>query len=176
MKHSKTKTASLAQFLYTWWQFRLIVFVMHRKPTSAYFWSLFPSIGISACSGSIEVWASLICGFLVGLISSVILWLVQKWPLSWISSSSQDITYINGIPGIIGAVTGNHGLKSLVYFYFVVLAQLGVVLSNQVEDENVYKFLLAVVVRLLQSNLDFPDVLIIKTVLPSLVFFLNIDN
>lgn len=69
-------------------------------------------VGISACSGSIEVWASLICGFLVGLISSVILWLVQKWQLSWISSSSHDITYINGIPGIIGAVTAGLFTKS----------------------------------------------------------------
>ncbi|KAK2557231.1 Ammonium transporter 1 [Acropora cervicornis] len=69
-------------------------------------------VGISACSGSIEVWASLICGFLIGLISSVILWLVQKWQLSWISSSSHDITYINGIPGIIGAVTAGLFTKS----------------------------------------------------------------
>ena len=119
----------------------------------------------------------MICGFLIGLISSVILWLVQKWQLSWISSSSHDITYINGIPGIIGAVTGNRGLKSVVYFYFNVLAQLGVLLSYQVEDENVYKVLLAVVVRFLQSNLDFPGVLIIfETVFSGLVFFLNIVN
>ena len=112
----------------------------------------------------------MICGFLIGLISSVILWLVQKWQLSWISSSSHDITYINGIPGIIGAVTGN----CVVDFYFVVLAQLGVLLSYQVEDENVYKVLLAVVVRFVQSNLDFPEVLIIETGLSGLVFSLNI--
>ena len=119
----------------------------------------------------------MICGFLIGLISSVILWLVQKWQLSWISSSSHDITYINGIPGIIGAVAGNCGLKSVVYFYVVLLAQPGVLISYQVEYENVYKVLLAVVVRPLQSNLDFPGILIIfETVLSGLVFFLNIVN
>ena len=61
---------------------------------------------VSASSGSIEMWASMITGLIVGLITSVISWSVQKYQPLWTSTGMHDITYIHGIPGILGAVTG----------------------------------------------------------------------
>jgi len=62
--------------------------------------------GVSASSGSMEVWASLIIGLVVGLISSLVSWSVQKYQPLWTSTEVHDITYTHGIPGILGAVAG----------------------------------------------------------------------
>ena len=67
---------------------------------------VFSVVGVSACSGSIEVWASLIIGLLIGLISSVVSWSVQKYQPLWTSTGAHDITYTHGVPGILGAVAG----------------------------------------------------------------------
>ena len=67
---------------------------------------------MSACSGSIEVWASLIIGLFIGLISSAVSWSVQKYQPSWTSTGRHDITYTHGIPGIVGAVTGTTSLST----------------------------------------------------------------
>jgi len=61
---------------------------------------------VSASSGSMEVWASLIIGLVVGLISSLVSWSVQKYQPLWTSTEVHDITYTHGIPGILGAVAG----------------------------------------------------------------------
>lgn len=66
----------------------------------------FFTIAVSACSGSIDVWASLVIGVIIGLISSVISWSVKKCQPSWTSTGSHDVMYCHGIPGILGAVTG----------------------------------------------------------------------
>ena len=62
--------------------------------------------GVSASSGSIEVWASLIIGLVVGLISSVVSWSIQKYRPLWTSTEVHDITYTHGVPGVLGAVAG----------------------------------------------------------------------
>ena len=62
--------------------------------------------GVSASSGSIEMWASLIIGLVVGLISSVVSWSIQKYQPLWTSTAAHDITYTHGIPGVLGAVAG----------------------------------------------------------------------
>jgi len=62
--------------------------------------------GVSASSGSIEVWASLIIGLVVGLISSVVSWSIQKYQPLWTSTEVHDITYTHGVPGVLGAVAG----------------------------------------------------------------------
>lgn len=69
-------------------------------------------VGVSACSGSIEVWASLIIGLFIGSISSAVSWSVQKYQPSWTSTGRHDITYTHGIPGIVGAVTAGLFTKS----------------------------------------------------------------
>jgi len=71
-------------------------------------------VGASACSGSIEVWASLIIGLIVGLTSSIVSWSVQKYQPLWTSTGTHDITYTHGVPGIIGAVTAGLFTKSSV--------------------------------------------------------------
>ncbi|XP_068675146.1 uncharacterized protein [Montipora foliosa] len=71
-------------------------------------------VGISACSGSVDVWASLIAGLFTGLISSAILWSVQKQQPLWTSKGSLDITYVHGIPGIVGTITAGLFAKSSV--------------------------------------------------------------
>ncbi|XP_022788411.1 ammonium transporter 1-like isoform X2 [Stylophora pistillata] len=69
-------------------------------------------VGVSASSGSIELWASMINGLILGLISSVVSWCVQKYQPLWTSTGVHDITYIHGVPGILGAVTAGLFTKS----------------------------------------------------------------
>ncbi|KAJ7376434.1 hypothetical protein OS493_034711 [Desmophyllum pertusum] len=69
-------------------------------------------VGVSACAGSVEVWASLIIGVVVGLTSSVVSWSVQKYQPLWTSTGMHDITYTHGIPGILGAVAAGLFAKS----------------------------------------------------------------
>lgn len=69
-------------------------------------------VGVSASSGSIELWASMIIGLIVGVISSVVSWSVQKYQPLWTSTGMHDITYIHGVPGILGAVTAGLFTKS----------------------------------------------------------------
>lgn len=66
------------------------------------------ALGVSACSGSIDVWASLIIGVIVGSMSCVVSLSVKKYKPSWTTYSSgrHDITYVHGVPGILAAVTG----------------------------------------------------------------------
>lgn len=52
------------------------------------------------------MWASLIIGLVVGLISSVVSWSIQKYQPLWTSTAAHDITYTHGVPGILGAVAG----------------------------------------------------------------------
>ena len=66
---------------------------------------------MSASSGSIELWASMIIGLIVGVISSVVSWSVQKYQPLWTSTGMHDITYIHGVPSILGAVTGKTSQK-----------------------------------------------------------------
>ena len=80
---------------------------------SCCFYSFFSCcvLGVSASSGSIELWASMIIGLIVGVISSVVSWSVQKYQPLWTSMGMHDITYIHGVPGILGAVTGKKSQK-----------------------------------------------------------------
>ena len=66
------------------------------------------ALGVSACSGSIDVWASLIIGVIVGSISCFVSLSVKKYKPSWTTYSSgrHDIAYVHGVPGILAAVTG----------------------------------------------------------------------
>lgn len=71
-------------------------------------------VGVSACSGSIDVWASLIIGVIVGSMSCVVSLSVKKYKPSWTTYSSgrHDITYVHGVPGILAAVTAGLFTKS----------------------------------------------------------------
>ena len=66
--------------------------------------------GVSACSGFIAIWASLIIGTIIGLISSVISWWIQKNQQLWTSTGKHDVTYIHGVPGILGALAGREAI------------------------------------------------------------------
>ncbi|XP_078346978.1 uncharacterized protein LOC144632254 isoform X3 [Oculina patagonica] len=69
-------------------------------------------VGVSASSGSVEMWASVIIGLVIGLISSVVSWSVQKYKPLWTSTGMHDITYVHGIPGILAAVAAGLFTKS----------------------------------------------------------------
>lgn len=97
---------------------------------SCCFYSFFSCcvLGVSASSGSIELWASMIIGLTVGVISSVVSWSVRKYQPLWTSTGMHDITYIHGVPGILGAVTGKTsqklllnrvGMNSIMFIYHI---------------------------------------------------------
>jgi len=53
-----------------------------------------------------QPWAAIISGALSGVTSSLVLSCARKYAPYWTNGSIVDMTYTNGIPGILAALAG----------------------------------------------------------------------
>lgn len=67
-------------------------------------------LGASSFSGYVETWCAFVIGCVVGILSCALLALVKKHSSVCVRENSVDISFIFGVPAILGSIAGRWGI------------------------------------------------------------------